>query len=102
MVEKTLQREEKDDARARKRKAAETYAKPRPSKGPVRIPSDRPTKSSLPRKTIRLHDDRRLSIKRQSSRAHAVEIAGAVERRLVEQAAKKVSSRLALRLKLIS
>lgn len=85
--EQLLQKQEKQSARASKRKAQEAFAKPKPTQRAV-ASSSKVQKAAKSDKKIRR--DRTLQVQRQSSRAHAREIAGAVEQRLKDEALKKV------------
>lgn len=90
--ERDLKLQEKEAARARRRKAAEAFGK----SNTINRAASRPTslgKASKPTKRPRPVDVRP-SAKRQSSRAHAVEIAADVEKRLEQDATKRVSRKM--------
>lgn len=92
--ELALQKEEKGRQRMRKRKAAEALSR---SKTGAKLPENDKSASSAQAAEAQARKAARrirlsglLSAKRQSSRAHALEVAGAVEKKLEEEAAKRV------------
>lgn len=89
--ERALKREEENAARLKKRKYRERLANPSIVK---RAASHQVVKKSAEQpqtKKLKVQSTRPVSAKRQSARAHAVGIAAEVEKRLHEEATKKVS-----------
>lgn len=88
--EKVLKQQEKHAARVGKRKALGHMANPTVIKRAASRQTKDSSTAALPRKKPKLQHERLLSATRQSARAHAVGIAAEVEKRLHEEATKKV------------